>query len=154
MNQPAWKDIAEAVGLVAIVLSLILLVIEVRDNTSAIARQTALDRAAFITEPFFDSDLPGILAKIKAVDSENAPQIVAFMKAYDLTHAEAITWDRHLWLIWEVLEAEYLVDGASQELDNQIRTLLSAPDNQVYVDLVGPYRFSTQFADHVRELRG
>jgi hypothetical protein len=154
MTQPAWKDIAEAVGIVAIVLSLILLVIEVRDNTAAVARQTALDRVAFITEPFFDSDLSRILAKIKAVDSENAPQIVAFMKAYDLTHEEAITWDRHLWLIWEVLEAEYLVEGASQELDNQIRTLLSAPDNQVYVDLVGPYRFSTQFAEHVRELRG
>ena len=147
-----WKDGAEAAGIIAIIISLVVLIVEVRENTLATERQTAVDRAAAATAPFFESDLASILAKIKAVDGEGAPHISAYMELYDLSHEEATLWDRHLWYLWEVLEAEYVAEGSSEKLDNQIMLLLINRDNQVYLDASINVRFSAEFGQHVAAL--
>ena len=129
------------------------MIVEVRENTLAIERQTAIDRVASFTSPFFDSELPNVLAKIKAVDKQSEDHINGFMEVYGLTYREAAMWDRHLWLVWETLEAGFLFNGASEELVNQISALLVTRDNQIYLDSVLPYRFSLEFREHIIELQ-
>jgi hypothetical protein len=153
MAKMTWRDGAEAAGLVAIIASLVVLIVEVRENTLAVGRQTAIDRVAAATAPFFESDLASILVKIKAVDATGASYLATYMDVYDLSHEEAILWDRHLWYVWGVLEAEYAADGASEELDNQISILLINRDNQIYVEGVINFRFSSEFREYVAELQ-
>jgi hypothetical protein len=153
MNQAKWKDYAELVGFVAIIISLVVLIIEVRQNTLATERQIALDRAAAMTSPFFDSELASILAKIKSADGAD-PNIVAFIEAYDLSYREAVIWERHLWYAWEVLAAEFEADGPSPSLDASVLAMLINRDNQLYVTHSGKFRFSDDFRDYVTTLQG
>ena len=153
MAKMTWRDGAEAAGLVAIIVSLVVLIVEVRQNTLAMERQTAVDRAAAVTAPFFESDLASILVKIMAVDAPKGSYLATYMEVYDLSHEEAILWERHLWYVWEVLEAEYRADGASEKLNNQISILLINRDNQIYVEGVINFRFSSEFREYVAELQ-
>ena len=153
MNQTKWKDYAELVGFVAIIVSLVVLIIEVRQNTLATERQIALDRAAAMTSPFFDSELPSILEQIKSLDGLD-PNIVPFIETYDLSYPEAVIWERHLWYAWEVLEAEFEADGPSPSLDASILAMLINRDNQLYVTYSGKFRFSDDFRDYVTNLQG
>ena len=152
MKPTSWKDIAELIGLMAIIVSLVVLIIEVRENTLAIERQMALDRADSFTSPFFESNLPSILTKIKSVDGPDS-NIVPFIEAYDLSYTDAVIWERHLQYIWEVLEAEFEADGPSTKLDESLLSLLLSRDNQLYVTHSGKYRFSSEFRDYLAKLQ-
>ena len=152
MAKMIWRDGAEAAGLVAIIVSLVFLIVEVRENSLEMERQTAVDRAAAATAPFFESDLASILVKIKTVDAP-PPYLATYMEVYDLSFKEAILWERHLWYVWEVIEAEYRADGASETLNNQISILLINRDNQIYVEGVINFRFSSEFREYVAELQ-
>jgi hypothetical protein len=153
MNQAKWKDYAELLGFVAIIISLVVLIVEVRQNTLATERQIALDRAAAMTSPFFDSELASILAKIKSADGADT-NIMPFVETYDLSYPEAVIWERHLWYAWEVLEAEFEADGRSPSLDASVLAMLVTRDNQLYVTYSGKFRFSDDFRDYVTSLQG
>ncbi|MCG8435346.1 MAG: hypothetical protein MJA83_15085 [Gammaproteobacteria bacterium] len=147
-----WRDIAELVGIVAIVISLVFLIVEIRENSLAIEQQAALHRAEAIATPYFESELASILVKISAVDGDSGvpPQ---FMERYGLTHGEAILWERHLWHIWESLEASYITEGASEKLEKQVRMLLLSPDNRIYIKNAVKYQFVGAFRDYVVDLQ-
>lgn len=153
MNETKWKDYAELVGFVAIIISLVVLIIEVRQNTLATERQIALDRADSMTSAFFDSELASILEKIKSVDGLDR-NIVPFTEAYDLSYREAVIWERHLQYAWSVLEAEFEADGPSPSLDASILSMLINRDNQLYVAYSGKFRFSEGFREYVTNLQG
>jgi hypothetical protein len=150
MAKQSWREIGELVGISAIVVSLVVLIIEVRENTVAIERQIAMDRATALAAPFFESELPSILAKIQSVEGAHGATL-AYMENWDLSLSEAIRWERHLLLLWETLEAQYIADGPSEELDNQVSILLANRDNQIYVEHVSEFRFSDDFRIYVIE---
>jgi hypothetical protein len=106
-----------------------------------------------MTSPFFDSELPSILAKIKSADGSDT-NILPFVETYDLSYPEAVIWERHLWYAWEVLEAEFEADGPSPSLDESVLAMLAARDNQLYVTYSGKFRFSDGFRDYVTILQG
>lgn len=112
----------EIVGIVAVVVSLAVLIFEVRENTQAINRQMSNDRAAALSVPFFEGDLPTVLAKVAKVQGYG-PTLNSFMEVYDLTLEEAILWQRHLFYLWDVLESEFLAEGDSNGLRAQVRGL-------------------------------
>ena len=145
-----WREIAELAGITAVIVSLVILIIEVRGNTVALERQIAMDRANALAVPFFESELPSILAKIKSVDGAKGA-IPLYMEEYDLSLSEAIRWERHLILLWETLEAQYIADGPSEDLDNQVSILLSNRDNQIYVTNTAKFRFSRGFRNYVSD---
>jgi hypothetical protein len=61
-----WFEIAANLG---VIVTLVLLVAEVRNNTLALERQALLDRSAAMNYPFLENPLMAeILADIKAVD--------------------------------------------------------------------------------------
>ena len=82
-----------------VVISLVVLIVEVRANTAAIERQGRIDQLSMVTQPFLDDVEMGlVLAKIKAVDGREKA-ISALMEAYDLTDVEAASWGRLLYSI-------------------------------------------------------
>ena len=99
----------------AVIVSLAILIFEVRENTQAINRQISNDRAAALSVPFFEGELPTVLAKVSKVQGYD-PTLSSFMEVYDLTLEEAILWQRHLFYLWDVLESEFLAEGDSQQL--------------------------------------
>lgn len=146
-----WAEIFANVG---VIVTLVLLMLQVRDNTRALEGQAILQRGAAFTDPFLsESAAPEVLAKIKAVDGLE-PAVAAYMERYDLTYAEAALWLRHLLSLWTSLEAEYAVLGDSEELSQRIRVLLPFPDQEIWFDNGGPEWLSTPgFRAYIERLR-
>jgi len=139
---------------VGVIVTLVLLMLQVRDNTRALEGQSILQRGAAFQEPFVsESEVPAVLAKIKAVDGPE-PSVTAYMDRYGLTYEEAAIWTRHVWSVWTSLEAEYAVLGESPELSQKIRILLPFPDQEVWIESGGADWFNTPgFREYVERLR-
>jgi hypothetical protein len=138
MKLEKWAHWAEIVASVAVVVTLVILVGEVRGNTLALERQADLDRASALTTPFFSApQLASVLNRIKAVDGlDPLPQ--ALKDRYGLTAEEAILWERHLWLVWLQHEADFQRSGPSPKLNAWIAAALATPDNLLYWETMGP----------------
>lgn len=132
MKLHEWADLAEVVASIAVVVTLIVLVFEVRANTAAIERDALLERSNRLSAPFLNTaDLSRISAKIQAVDGVD-PVIQAFVDHYGLSVAEADRWTRVLTLVWQSLLADYQYNGPSENLAATIRGLISTADNQLF----------------------
>ena len=60
-----WGSISEILGGIAIVISLAILIVEVRENTAALERQMAHDRMQSVSRDMIQTqELPKILHKI------------------------------------------------------------------------------------------
>lgn len=144
---------AEIVASVAVVVSLLFLVSEVRTNTRVLERQAVLDRTAAFNTAFLEgSALPTILTKIKAVDGFE-PVEQALAARYDLDYQEAVRWTRHLAVLWTVLESDFRVNGPSPALEGIAWGLLGSADNQLYWDQGAPQVTSGEFRGYVAGLR-
>ena len=153
MNLQSWAHWAEITASFAVVVTLVFLLVEVGNNTSAIERQANLDRstsmsASFLTTP----DLATILAKVKAVDGFS-PLIQAYSERYNLSAEQSILWGRHLDTIWAGLEGDYLYSGPSDMLDRYIEDLVSYPDEQIYWEYMDVF-FTAGFRTYVESIRG
>lgn len=148
-----WAHWAEIVASVAIVVSLVFLIQEVRYNTSILERQAVLDRTAALNDQFFeDSPLASILAKVKVVDGPD-PLESAFVDRYDLSYEEAVRWVRHLSFVWSVLEADYRANDRSRALEDIASGLLDYPDNRLFWDQGAPQIATGEFRRYVAALR-
>jgi len=146
----AWKGWIELIAAVSVVISLIVLITEVRTNTRAIDRQSRMDQLNILTQPFLDDvDLGDVLRKIKAVDGREAT-VTAFMDAYELTDVEAASWLRHLYSIWGAMEADFLYSG-SEFVEPSVRQLLPYRDAEIYWETGGGLH-SPEFEAFVEEI--
>lgn len=137
MKLEKWAQWAEIVASAAVIVTLVVLVGEVRGNTLALERQADLDRATALNTPFFYApELASVLARIKAVDGQD-PLPQALMDRYELTAEEAILWERHLWQVWLQHEADFERGGPSSKLDGWIAAALATPDNLLYWQVMG-----------------
>jgi len=153
MKLERWAHWAEIGASAAVVVSLLLLVQQVRQNTVMLERQIALDRSTAFNAPFLeDSPLPDILERIKAVDGRE-PVEAALMARYDLDYAEAVRWVRHLALVWTALEADFIANGRSASLDGVAWALLGSPDNRLYWENGAPQVTDGDFRGYVAGLR-
>ena len=133
MNQKLsdWAHIAEIVSGIAIVVTIVVLISEVRSNSGLLQRQIEIERADRAT--FFDSPyLPEILEKIKTVDGTDR-DVQAFMDRYNLTHVEADRWTRYMMQQWQAHQADFLF-GETIQLDANLSTLLGYPDQVLYFE--------------------
>jgi len=145
----AW---AELLASIAVVVTLVVLVLEVRATNISLERQAAMDRAGGLTEAFFEAPVfADILAKIKAVDGDD-PIEAQLMARYDLTAAEAILWDRHLWVVWSGLEADFMLRGDQPEIRSLVAILKGTPDNQIYLQVLDYGRYEESFVEYVRSI--
>ena len=66
-----WVELAEITASIGGMVTLVILIIDVRENTRAIDRQVQPERMSLLGEPFVSSpDIPRIYAAIKAVDGQ------------------------------------------------------------------------------------
>lgn len=76
-----WVEILANIG---VIVTLLLLILQVRDNTQTLRSQAIVQRAAPLLQPFVDkAPIPDILAQIKAVDGPE-PMVQALMDRYGL----------------------------------------------------------------------
>ena len=142
-------QIAEIVAAVGVIVTLAILVQEVRTNTLAIQEQSRAQYAAAIAEPFLDpSVLPSLYAKVKSVDSQAVDQVVvAFEDRYDMTTEQAIQWTRLLHIQWSQLEARFAREGSSEDLARLVRLWMTSPDLELYAR--SPNQLGGAFAEYV-----
>ena len=134
----------------AVVISLVVLIVEVRTNTAAIERQGRIDQLNMINLPYLDDvEIGLILAKIKAVDGREG-HVTAFMEAYDLTEVEAAIWTRALYSVWGAIEADYLYSG-SGAVERTVRAMIDYPDARSYWQHSRPFH-SEEFAEYIDEI--
>jgi hypothetical protein len=116
----------------AVVISLIVLIVEVRSNTKARERQVNLDAITRISEPFLEpAELLAGYERVKALDGWEA-QNAAFMEHYGMEPSQAVAWVRYLILLWGGVQADFVYSGPTPELEARVRGLLGYPDNQLF----------------------
>lgn len=139
---------AEILATIAVFAGLLLLVQEIRVNTQAVQRQATVDRAAVLSEPFFQSaELRAASEKIQVVDGP-ARLESAFAEQYDLTPDEAIVWTRHLIQLWNVVQADFYY-GDREVAENWVQVLLESPDNRLFIEHLD---FHGEFGAMVRDV--
>lgn len=146
-----WIEMLANLG---VIVSLIFLVAEVRNNTEVLQINAAEDRTAALNRPLLTNPaLAEILSKIKAVDGSE-PIVDAFVERYDLNYAEATMFIRYLGDLWTGLDSEFTQLGRSDALAHRIRQLLVFPDQALWFEAGGPDWFMSQaFQSYVRSLR-
>jgi len=131
---------AEVIETLVILVSMVLLIQEVRDNTRALELQAYMARGEAHVRPYFEVDgFSTVYAKVKAVDAEFPEAVVdAFRERYDMTQEEALLWVRHLDDIWRNFEGNFLYGADRELLARDMTQLLTFPDQQLYYRNVGP----------------
>jgi len=134
-----WANWAEIIETIVILVSMVLLIQEVRGNTQALQLQAYMARGEAHVRPYFDVDgFSRVYAKVKAVDTgfpETA--ITAFQERYDMTQEEALLWVRHLDDIWRNFEGNFLYGADRELLARDMTHLLTFPDQRLYYRNIG-----------------
>jgi hypothetical protein len=144
-----WRRWAELVAAISVVVSLVVLIVEVRANTKAVERQVLLDRTASVTGPFTSTpDLLAAFEKVKRVDGWDS-MTTALMRRYGLEPGEATAWFMFLLNVWRGFEADFAYAGPSEELAASIRGTLQFPDNHLFYET---RMFSPEFAAYVESI--
>ena len=152
MNMKQAANWAEIIASGAVVASLVFLIFEVRDNTRVVEQQSIRDRSAALNDAFVrDPRIPAILAKIKKVDGPE-PGEQAFMDRYDLSYEEAAIFVRMVAAMWNGLEAEFTLNGASPTLEENIQLLMLYPDEQLFLKWT-PQLSSQSFMNYIEKVR-
>lgn len=124
--------LAEIVSGIAIVITIVLLIVEVRSNGKLLQRQIELERID--RSAIFDSQyLPDILEKIKSVDGVGGT-VQAFMDRYDLTYVDADRWVRYMRQQWEAHEANFRF-GETESLESMLPILMNFPDQVLFYEV-------------------
>lgn len=147
-----WVDIAEIVASLAVVVTLVILIDQIRESSLIEQRESVIRAAEWDAAVFLQSEtLAEALFKIKAVDGIEEG-IQRFMDRYDATYEQAAAWNRYLVLNWAGAHADYMYHGRSESLDQRIRQNLQWPDQQILIrDVFGePWSpFHPKFDEYV-----
>lgn len=132
MKLRLWVDIAEITASIAVVVTLVLLILQMRESDALERVQNSVRMAQWDAQVFVQSDqLPIIAAKIET--ARNHDYLVEFRKRYDLSVEEAGIWNRWLLLLWKGLEAEFLSTGPSERLADRIRAMAAYEDQRMLI---------------------
>lgn len=126
-----WVGIAEIAASLAVLASLIVLILQIREDGEMERRAASVRAAEWDTSVFLQSDLlAGALARIKAVDGIEGP-VQELMTRYDMSYEQAAAWNRYIILNWRGLEMYFQAEGPSEPLARAIRRTVAWPDQQI-----------------------
>jgi hypothetical protein len=149
----SFAPIIELVSGIAVLVTLIVLVVEVRTNTQAVRLQATEYRSTAFLLPLINPEtLPSLYAKVKEVDGLDDRTITAMMERYEMTVEEAIQWTRFMGLNWSVIEYEYAANGPSVSLNSRIRGFLNATDLRLHFDNSPRRLFDNDFREYVESM--
>ena len=131
MNLQDFSAIAQMIGSAAVIVTLIVLIGQIRANTRAVGRQVDEARLYKATGPFYQSpDLVRIAAKIGAAQGFG-PAMKELMETYTLSPEEATLWFRHLMDNWLSCEIEFRY-GGTEVSPRAIKSNLRWPDGRIF----------------------
>ncbi len=123
-----WAEVSEIIASLAIVVTLLVLVQEIRVNTEVQDRQMQLDRFMNFTEQIIDSpQVADIWAKVKSTDGLE-PLAEAYVDRYGLNPSEAVVWSRFVMRTLFIWQADFVTEGASESLESQVSIINTYPD--------------------------
>lgn len=132
MKLRLWVDVAEIAASVAVVVTLVILILQIRESDEQERVQNSVRMAQWDAEMFLQStELPVIAAKIE--EARDPEFLIEFRKRYGLTAEQAGIWNRWLFLLWKSLEAEYLSSGPGHHLAQRIRLSASYEDQRLVI---------------------
>ena len=153
MRLREWVPAAEVFASVAIAISLVVLILEVRQNALIQERQMQLDQQAVFNDPYVaSSEYAKILAKVKAVDGLE-PNSQAYIDRYDLTVEEAGIWARFNINIWSGYQSQYFFSGPTEALEREIQGIFKYPDSMIIFDINEDSFLSAEFVKYVETIR-
>jgi hypothetical protein len=154
MKLERWAHASEIFGAIAIVISLVILIFEVRNNTAIQQQQMQIDRALNFTDTFLNAPhLADIYAKVKAVDGIE-PLAGAYVERYSLTPAEAVLWSRMVQRTLFTWQAQYLFSGPTEDLESEIRNVFKYVDLQMAYDINEDELLGPEFIEYVNSIVG
>ena len=131
MNLQDFSAIAQMIGSAAVIVTLIVLIGQIRANTRAVGRQMDEARLYKATGPFYQSpDLVRIAAKIGAAQGFG-PATKELMETFALSPEEATLWFRHLMDNWISYEIEFRY-GGTEVSPRAIKSNLRWPDGRIF----------------------
>ncbi|HSM08765.1 MAG TPA: hypothetical protein VLA33_07075 [Gemmatimonadota bacterium] len=140
MKTESWARWSEIIASVAVIVTLAFLVVELRTTRQVLERQATLDRAAVLLDPFVENPhLSDILAKVFM--GRFPPEVELLVNLFELTPAEAITYDRHLWAIWFGANADYRLEGETPELRALVADMMSSDHNWQWWQIARDYGY-------------
>jgi len=149
MRLKEWVPAAEIVTSLAVVITLIVLILEIRQSNEIQDRQMRADRISILNDPYLTSPgLAKVYAKVKAVDGLE-PVAEAFIDRYSLTAEEAVLWSRLVQSVWLTWHSQFLFAGPSDALEKDIRNLFHYPDVQIVYRINEDSALSPQFIAYV-----
>ena len=149
MKLEKWAHASEVFGSIAIVISLVILILEVRSNTLVQQQQMQLDRGLNFTDTFLGSpELADIYAKVKAIDGIE-PLAGAYVERYELTPAEGVLWSRLVQRTLFTWQSQYLFGGPSEELQSEIRAVFKYPDIRIAYEINEDGLLGPEFIEYV-----
>jgi len=120
--------LAETIGGAAIIVSLLVLIQEVRQNTAVQNRQIQIERYLQYTDSYIDpAAARQVYAKIKAIDGLE-PLAEAYVERYGLTPEEAVLWSRLVSRTFYYWQVDYDLQGESEGLATEVSFVPRYPD--------------------------
>ena len=149
-----WVELSELAASAAVIISLVFLIYEVRQNTATLEKQIWIDRQSRMVDPYLSSgEIRSAYAKIKSKDGLEL-RVAAFVDEYDLDTEEALAWVRMLDSIWYGYEIDYWAFGENDELDTVIRGMLRNPDQKLYWEaVVRDKSLTPEFIAHIEAIQ-
>ena len=152
MNQKLsdWAHIAEIVSGLAIVVTIVVLIFELRANSTLLERQIELDRIERGRLAQESPELAAVMAKLRMANGPG-PAHGLFMEEYDLTYEEADLFIRFARSQMQGFQADFLF-GQTGELNELIPTLFSMPEVQMFWEQTSR-GYDPEFIEFVESVR-
>jgi len=134
MKLKKFALLAEIASGAAILVTLAVLVVEVRTNGALLQRQIELERIAMSSQPIESPYLADILEKINAIRGRRGRRtntVPAFVDQYGLSQVEAQRYVRWLRGQWQMHQADFR-SGLNSRLDRDIQDELYFSDMQLF----------------------
>jgi hypothetical protein len=149
-----WSSVAEILSSVAVLITLVFLVYEIRQNTKTLEREMQMELVLSYSDVYLNQPiLAEIYSKVKAVDGLE-PLADAFVDRYELTPAEAVLWARNVSKTLWIIHSQFLQDGPSENLETQLSALMTYPDFRIAFDMNEDSLLTPEFINYVLSIVG
>ena len=150
MNQKLsdLASIAEIVSSVAIVITIAVLILELRSNSALLERQIELDRIDRISVILADAELAEILQRTGRGGQPSRMERLV-MNEFDLTLPEAAKFGRYTGNQWQAVQADFAFFGPTERLEERIFGMLLRPGQAFWWQHKSPNLWTDEFQQFV-----
>lgn len=152
MKLEKWAHLAEIIGGAAIIVSLVMLILEVRQNTAVQDRQIQIARFLNYTDSYIDPFAArAVYSKVKEIDGPE-PLAEAYMDRYGLTAVEAVLWSRLVSRSFFYWQSDFEFEGESSALATELKFIPTYPDAMLAYEINEDDLLTREFRAYVESV--